>query len=640
MSLDERGDRDRGSSEYGYVEMDPTGRYGRFKEILGKGATKTVYRAFDELYGIEVAWNQAKLTDMMRSPDSLQRLYSEVHLLGTLDHDSIIRFHASWIDPDRRTFNFITEMFTSGTLREYRQTYKRVNIRAVKNWARQILRGLVYLHGHNPPVIHRDLKCDNIFINGHIGQVKIGDLGLAAILRGTQPAHSVIGTPEFMAPELYEEEYNELVDIYSFGMCVLEMLTSEYPYSECSNPAQIYKKVTSVSTITQCARARRSLPLALTRLSVFAQGRLPDAFHRIRDAEARRFVGRCLETASKRASAAELLLDPFIISDDDSELPLPTVGRRSVRNQVAVPERARERVAPRQRDMTITGKMNPEDETIFLKVQIADREGHVRNIYFPFDIISDTPIDVANEMVKELEITDREPSEIAKIINDEISALVPGWNNSAHSEAHHIYDYDDDDDDNGLRHPFHSPTCSSRGSFYGPGPSHVGQDHQALAQFGDAYASDWLQDDDASSQSSIYSGKYSNLNYNSGNEHDSREFRPSTTRFGPDENTKRCVCGPCGPRSCHHDGERKGTDNGRSMSRHRSMVDVRSQLLHRTLVEEVHRRLFKTVGAVENIGYQDPYVGRGKAHKAHGDRQKQGFTWVGHREDHLRRPML
>lgn len=55
-----------------------------------------------------------------------------------------------------------------------------------------------------------------------------------------------IGTPEFMAPELYEEDYDELVDVYSFGMCVLEMLTSEYPYNECSNPAQIYKKVTSV----------------------------------------------------------------------------------------------------------------------------------------------------------------------------------------------------------------------------------------------------------------------------------------------------------------------------------------------------------------------------------------------------------
>lgn len=51
-----------------------------------------------------------------------------------------------------------------------------------------------------------------------------------------------------MAPELYEEEYNELVDIYSFGMCMLEMVTFEYPYCECRNPAQIYKKVTSVSS--------------------------------------------------------------------------------------------------------------------------------------------------------------------------------------------------------------------------------------------------------------------------------------------------------------------------------------------------------------------------------------------------------
>lgn len=51
-----------------------------------------------------------------------------------------------------------------------------------------------------------------------------------------------------MAPEVYEEAYNELVDIYSFGMCILEMVTFEYPYSECTRTAQIYKKVTSVRT--------------------------------------------------------------------------------------------------------------------------------------------------------------------------------------------------------------------------------------------------------------------------------------------------------------------------------------------------------------------------------------------------------
>jgi len=55
------------------------------------------------------------------------------------------------------------------------------------------------------------------------------------------------GTPEFMAPELYDESYDELVDIYSFGMCLLEIFTLEYPYSECTNPAQIFKKVSTVS---------------------------------------------------------------------------------------------------------------------------------------------------------------------------------------------------------------------------------------------------------------------------------------------------------------------------------------------------------------------------------------------------------
>jgi len=52
------------------------------------------------------------------------------------------------------------------------------------------------------------------------------------------------GTPEFMAPEMYEEKgYNEKVDTYAFGMCLLEMVVGEYPYSECKNAAQIYKKV-------------------------------------------------------------------------------------------------------------------------------------------------------------------------------------------------------------------------------------------------------------------------------------------------------------------------------------------------------------------------------------------------------------
>ncbi|GAB4856254.1 Probable serine/threonine-protein kinase wnk5 [Ancistrocladus abbreviatus] len=569
-----------------YAEMDPSGRYGRFREILGKGAMKTVYKAFDEVLAMEVAWSQVMLTDVFQSPEELRRLYSEVHLLKNLNHESIIRFYTSWIDTDQRTFNFITEMFTSGTLREYRQKHKHVNLRAIKSWARQILQGLVYLHSHDPPVIHRDLKCDNIFVNGHIGQVKIGDLGLAAILRGSQHAHSVIGTPEFMAPELYEEEYNQLVDVYSFGMCVLEMLTSEYPYSECSNPAQIYKKVTS--------------------------GKKPDAFYRLQDADAQAFVGKCLETASKRLTAHELLLDPFLTSDEEPLLvPVPILKFPSPEGALGIPNSLDDPI--RSTDMTITGKRNPEDNTIFLTVQIADRDGHIRNVHFPFDILNDTTIEVAREMVKELDITDWEPPEIALMIEAEISALVPelkGWDSPQHS-----FTYDEDDNDNHPPCDFHeSASNDSLG-----GLTSSAEMHSLIVNYMNPthnWASDSSINDDASSQSSHCSYNYSNMSFSSGKD-DGCSLAPKRGEILCTPKGHRCTrfCQDVGTSKCydHHKSALLDCVNDQEsrrwtkMSRLRSFFDVRSQLLHRALMQTLHkRRLFKTVGAVEDIGYHDP----------------------------------
>ena len=59
-----------------------------------------------------------------------------------------------------------------------------VSSHVIKTWCSQILQGLVYLHGLDPPVIHRDIKLDNIFFHGSEGQVKIGDLGLATLMQG------------------------------------------------------------------------------------------------------------------------------------------------------------------------------------------------------------------------------------------------------------------------------------------------------------------------------------------------------------------------------------------------------------------------------------------------------------------------
>ena len=76
------------------------------------------YRAFDEVGGIEVAWSQVDIEDVLQSPEQLQRLYSEVHLLKSLKHENIIKFYCYWVDDKNKTINMITELFTSGSLRQ------------------------------------------------------------------------------------------------------------------------------------------------------------------------------------------------------------------------------------------------------------------------------------------------------------------------------------------------------------------------------------------------------------------------------------------------------------------------------------------------------------------------------------------
>lgn len=189
---------------------------------------------------VEVAWNEMKVQKL--SSGEKRRLDDEVELLEQLRHKNLVRFFGSWTSTENSKRVFITELMTSGTLKQFLRHTGSPKTKVLQGWCRQILNGLKFMHDKG--IIHRDIKCDNIFIEGSTGEVKIGDLGLATILKDGHPKCSVIGTPEFMAPEMYREDYGFPIDIWAFGMCVLEMLTLEYPYSECSNAAQIYRKVT------------------------------------------------------------------------------------------------------------------------------------------------------------------------------------------------------------------------------------------------------------------------------------------------------------------------------------------------------------------------------------------------------------
>ncbi|XP_052438037.1 serine/threonine-protein kinase WNK1 isoform X3 [Carassius gibelio] len=354
------------------VGTSPDGRFLKFDIEIGRGSFKTVYKGLDTETTVEVAW--CELQDRKLSKSERTRFKEEAGMLKGLQHPNIVRFYDSWESPSkgRKCIVLVTELMTSGTLKTYLKRFKVMKIKVLRSWCRQILKGLHFLHTRAPPIIHRDLKCDNIFITGPTGSVKIGDLGLATLKRSSF-AKSVIGTPEFMAPEMYEEKYDESVDVYAFGMCMLEMATSEYPYSECQNPAQIYRRVTS--------------------------GVKPGSFDKVAIPEVKEIIEGCIrQNKDERYTIKDLLNHAFFQEET------------GVRVELAEED-----------DGEMIGiKLWLRIEDVKkLKGKYKDNEA----IEFSFDLQRDVPEDVAQEMVESGYVCEGDHKTMAKAIRDRVSLI-------------------------------------------------------------------------------------------------------------------------------------------------------------------------------------------------------------------------
>ncbi|XP_018422517.1 PREDICTED: serine/threonine-protein kinase WNK2 [Nanorana parkeri] len=354
------------------VSTSPDGRFLKFDIEIGRGSFKTVYKGLDTETWVEVAW--CELQDRKLTKVERQRFKEEAEMLKGLQHPNIVRFYDFWESclKGKKCIVLVTELMTSGTLKTYLKRFKVMKPKVLRSWCRQILKGLHFLHTRTPPIIHRDLKCDNIFITGPTGSVKIGDLGLATLKRASF-AKSVIGTPEFMAPEMYEEHYDESVDVYAFGMCMLEMATSEYPYSECQNAAQIYRKVTS--------------------------GVKPASFEKVADPEIKEIIGECIcKNKEERYEIKDLLSHAFFAEDT------------GVRVELAEEDHGRK--------STIALRLWVEDPKK-LKGKPKDNGA----IEFTFDLEKETPEDVAQEMIESGFFHENDVKVVAKSIRDRVALI-------------------------------------------------------------------------------------------------------------------------------------------------------------------------------------------------------------------------
>ncbi|XP_062298718.1 serine/threonine-protein kinase WNK4 [Scomber scombrus] len=354
------------------VATSPDGRYLKFNIEIGRGSFKTVYKGLDTETTVEVAWCELQTRKLTKA--ERQRFSEEVEMLKGLQHPNIVRFHDSWKSTVKghKCILLATELMTSGTLKTYLKRFKEMKLKLLQRWSRQILKGLHFLHTRTPPIIHRDLKCDNIFITGPTGSVKIGDLGLAT-LKSASFAKSVIGTPEFMAPEMYEEKYDEAVDVYAFGMCILEMATSEYPYSECQNAAQIYRKVTS--------------------------GMKPDSFYKVKVPELKEIIEGCIRmNKDERYTIQDLLEHPFFQENNGVHVEL-----------------AEEDDAVKS-GLKLWLRM---DDTKKLHGKYKDNNA----IEFLFELYKDVPEEVAQEMVVLGFVCEVDFKLVAKAIRDRVATI-------------------------------------------------------------------------------------------------------------------------------------------------------------------------------------------------------------------------
>ncbi|XP_076310879.1 uncharacterized protein LOC143225405 isoform X5 [Tachypleus tridentatus] len=357
-------------------DTSPDGRFLKFEEEVGRGSFKTVYKGLDTTTGVAVAW--CELRERLKK-STRQKFREEAEMLKGLQHPNIVRFYDYWEVSLLRWkyIVLITELMTSGTLKTYLRRFRKINLKVLKSWCRQILKGLSFLHSRSPSIIHRDIKCDNIFITGPTGSVKIGDLGLAT-LKNASFAKTVIGTPEFMAPEMYEEHYDESVDVYAFGMCMLEMVTTEYPYSECSGPAQIYKRVIS--------------------------GIPPQSFHKVENPNLRDIIRNCTQLkkehsllATCRPTVKELLQLDFF--QEELGVKVEFVNREK--------------------------SLISAESKVELRLQVLDpkkrKDKHRENeaIQFEFDVESDNPDEVAQAMQMTGIITEEDVRIVAMVIRNQ-----------------------------------------------------------------------------------------------------------------------------------------------------------------------------------------------------------------------------
>jgi LIM domain kinase 1 len=190
----------------------------KLQEELGRGAFGLVYKG--EYQGGLVAVKAMAIVD----DDVRELITREVSLLKEVSHESIVKF-IGISKKDAQELLLVMEFVPGGELYDL-LTDASVDVTwdMKLSWAADIASALTYMHDKS--IIHRDLKSENILVCDDIHKVKLADFGFARIAERQTQRMSLCGSMYFNAPELIlGQGYNSMVDIYSYGIFLLEVIT-------------------------------------------------------------------------------------------------------------------------------------------------------------------------------------------------------------------------------------------------------------------------------------------------------------------------------------------------------------------------------------------------------------------------------
>ena len=206
--------------------------------ILGQGAFGVVRQCLWR--GLDVA------VKVLKSHVSKEEFWKEMSIAAKLRHPQIVSCLALCRNPICVVMELLPHTLKS-RLHEYQ--VKRVRQLTARDRGRilfQIGQAMQFLHSHNPPILHLDLKPENVLLDNFLN-VRVADFGLAHVMRQSRMdmTQNIKGTPRYMSPEAFKGQLSKASDVYSYGIIVWETLIEMEPWQNVNDMMSLMQLVTS-----------------------------------------------------------------------------------------------------------------------------------------------------------------------------------------------------------------------------------------------------------------------------------------------------------------------------------------------------------------------------------------------------------